>query len=71
MRLVLDTNVLVSALLGTGSPPAQLLTLWSRRRYQLLTAELQLEELHPRYAVSADPQAATAGPGRRAGQFAL
>ena len=45
MRLVLDTNVLVSALFGTGSPPAQLLALWPRGRYQLLTADLQLEEL--------------------------
>jgi putative PIN family toxin of toxin-antitoxin system len=45
MRLVLDTNVLVSALLGTGSPPSQLFALWSRGRYQLLTADLQLEEL--------------------------
>jgi putative PIN family toxin of toxin-antitoxin system len=45
MRLVLDTNVLVSALLGSGSPPAQLLTLWPRGRYQLLTADMQLEEL--------------------------
>ena len=45
MRVVLDTNVLVSALLGTGSPPAQLLALWPRGRYQLLTADLQLEEL--------------------------
>jgi len=45
MRLVLDTNVLVSALLGIGSPPAQLLALWPRGRYQLLTADLQLEEL--------------------------
>jgi putative PIN family toxin of toxin-antitoxin system len=45
MRVVLDTNVLVRALLGTGSPPARLLTLWARRRYQLLTADLQLEEL--------------------------
>jgi uncharacterized protein len=45
MRLVLDTNVLVSAFLDTGSPPAQLLALWSRGRYQLLTADLQLEEL--------------------------
>jgi uncharacterized protein len=45
MRLVFDTNVLVSALLGTGSAPAQLLALWQRGRYQLLTADLQLEEL--------------------------
>ena len=45
MRLVLDTNVLVSALSGTGSSAAQLLALWPRGRYQLLTADLQLEEL--------------------------
>jgi len=45
MRLVLDTNVLVSALLGVGSSAAQLLALWPRGRYQLLTADLQLEEL--------------------------
>ena len=45
MRLVLDTNVLVSALLGKDSPPAQLLAHWPRGRYQLLSAALQLEEL--------------------------
>jgi len=45
MRLVLDTNVLVSGLFGTGSPPAQLLALWPRGRFQLLTADLQIEEL--------------------------
>jgi putative PIN family toxin of toxin-antitoxin system len=45
MRMVLDTNVLVSALLIETSLPAQLLTQWRRERFDLLTADLQLEEL--------------------------
>jgi len=45
MRVVLDTNVLVSALLIETSLPAQLLTQWRRGRFDLLTADLQLEEL--------------------------
>jgi predicted nucleic acid-binding protein len=45
MRRVLDTSVLVSAWLGTGSPSAQLLARWPRGRCRPLTADLQLEEL--------------------------
>jgi len=45
MRVVLDTNVLVSALLIETSLPAQLLIQWRRGRFDLLTADLQLEEL--------------------------
>jgi len=45
MRVVLDTNVLVSALLIETSLPAQLITQWRRGRFDLLTADLQLEEL--------------------------
>jgi putative PIN family toxin of toxin-antitoxin system len=45
MRVVLDTNVLVSALLIETSLPAQLLTQWRRGRFDLLTSDLQLEEL--------------------------
>ena len=45
MRLVVDTNLLVSALLVGASLPAQLLTLWRQNRFALLTAEDQLEEL--------------------------
>jgi putative PIN family toxin of toxin-antitoxin system len=43
MRVVLDTNVLVSALLIETSLPAQLLTPWRHGRFDLLTADLQLE----------------------------
>ena len=46
MRVVLDTNILVSALLLESSLPAQLLTYWRRGRFELLTATPQFEELY-------------------------
>jgi putative PIN family toxin of toxin-antitoxin system len=45
MRVVLDTNVLVSALLVESSLPGQLIAHWRRGRFALLTAALQLDEL--------------------------
>lgn len=45
MRLVVDTNVLVSALLGGTSLPAHLITLWREGRFDLLTSSEQLDEL--------------------------
>jgi hypothetical protein len=45
VRVVLDTNVLVSALLVESSLPAHLITYWRRGRFTLLTAAPQLEEL--------------------------
>lgn len=45
MRIVIDTNVLISALLIPSSAPAQLLILWREGRFLLLTAKPQLEEL--------------------------
>lgn len=45
MRVVLDTNVLVSALLVESSLPAQFITHWRKGRFTLLTAAPQLEEL--------------------------
>lgn len=45
MRVVIDTNVLISALLSLTSPPAALVTLWRAGRFTLLTAEPQLDEL--------------------------
>lgn len=45
MRVVIDTNILVSALLSGHSPPAKLLTHWRQGRFSLLTCEEQLEEL--------------------------
>ncbi len=45
MRVVLDTNVLVSALLLESSPPGQLIINWRQGRFVLLTAAPQLDEL--------------------------
>ncbi len=45
MRVVLDTNVLISALLSTRSISAQLVTVWRRGAFQLLTCDLQLQEM--------------------------
>jgi len=45
VRLVVDTNILVSALLAAASLPAQLIVLWRAGRFQLLTAAEQLDEL--------------------------
>ncbi len=45
MRLVIDTNILVSALLAATSLPAHLITLWHEGRFDLLTSAEQLDEL--------------------------
>ncbi|MEM9352889.1 MAG: putative toxin-antitoxin system toxin component, PIN family [Planctomycetota bacterium] len=45
MRVVLDTNVLVSALLKHGGPPEQLLELWEDGSFELVTSQAQTEEL--------------------------
>ncbi len=45
MRVVLDTNVLISALLQDRSLPFQLVALWRQGRIALLTSDEQLDEL--------------------------
>lgn len=45
MRLVVDTNILISALLASSSLPAQLIVLWREGRFDLLTSAAQLDEL--------------------------
>ena len=45
MRVLLDTNVLLSALLVRGTPPDRLYEAWRRGRFDLVSCELQLEEL--------------------------
>lgn len=45
MRLVIDTNVLISALLAETSLPAHLIVLWRQGRFDLLTSAGQLDEL--------------------------
>ncbi|MBK1632341.1 putative toxin-antitoxin system toxin component, PIN family [Thiohalocapsa halophila] len=45
MRVILDTNVLLSALLVRGSAPDQLYRFWLAGRFDLATCSRQLEEL--------------------------
>lgn len=45
MRLVVDTNILISALLAASSLPAHLIVLWRESRFDLLTSADQLDEL--------------------------
>lgn len=45
MRVVLDTNILVSALISRSGPPGQLLTLVQQRRATLVTSCAQIDEL--------------------------
>ena len=45
MRLVIDTNVLISALFSSTSLPTHLIELWRRGLFDLLTSAEQLDEL--------------------------
>jgi len=45
VRLVIDTNVLISALLSGTSLPAHLIVLWREGKFELLTSAGQLKEL--------------------------
>jgi putative PIN family toxin of toxin-antitoxin system len=45
MRVVLDTNILLSALINRHGTPARLITAWREHRYHLLTSTEQLLEL--------------------------
>lgn len=46
MRLVLDINVLLSALMVRGTPPSRLCDLWRERRFELAACALRLDELN-------------------------
>ena len=45
MRIVLDTNIIISGLLSKTGPPSQLLRLWLEGKFELATSKAQLEEL--------------------------
>lgn len=45
MRIVLDTNVLISALIRSDGPPGQLLRLWQEGAFTLITSLAQRDEL--------------------------
>jgi putative PIN family toxin of toxin-antitoxin system len=45
MRVILDTNVLLSALMTTATPPDLLYEAWTAGRFTLLISDQQLDEL--------------------------
>jgi putative PIN family toxin of toxin-antitoxin system len=45
VRILLDTNVLVSACLSRASPPGQLFDLWRHLAFELVMSDHQLDEL--------------------------
>ncbi len=63
MRVVLDTNILVSALISRSGPTDRLYVAWRNRRYELVTSIEQLDEFrrvtrYPRVRRLIDPNAA-------------
>ena len=45
LRVVIDTNILISGLLAAGSLPARLIVLWRLGRFNMLTSMAQLDEM--------------------------
>lgn len=45
MRVILDTNILLSALMTRGTPPDRLYEAWRHGRFGLVSTERQIEEL--------------------------
>ena len=63
MRIVLDTNLLVSALISRTGPTDRLYVAWTKQRYELVTSNEQLDEFrrvtrYPRVKKLIDPSAA-------------
>lgn len=44
MRVVLDTGILIAALITRDTPPDRIYQAWRKRRFTLITSEWQLEE---------------------------
>lgn len=45
MRVVLDSNILFSALISPHGPPHRIYLAWRARRFELVTCSIQLEEI--------------------------
>jgi len=45
MRVIVDTNVLIAALISRHSPPETIYRAWRSGRFELVTSQLQLDEL--------------------------
>jgi len=48
MRLILDTNILLSALLSPLGPPAKLLDAWESKVFRLVACDALIAELRER-----------------------
>jgi putative PIN family toxin of toxin-antitoxin system len=44
MRVVLDTGILIAALITADTPPDRIYRAWRKKRFTLITSEWQLEE---------------------------
>ena len=44
MRVVLDTGILIAALITTDTPPSLIYLAWRKKRFELVTSEWQLDE---------------------------
>lgn len=44
MRVVLDTSILIAALITSGTPPDRIYQAWRRKRFELVTSRWQLDE---------------------------
>ena len=45
MRVILDTNILIAALVSRGTPPDRLYQGWRAGQFKLITLELQIDEI--------------------------
>lgn len=64
MRVILDTNVLLAALISARGAPDQIYRAWRAARFELLTSRVQLDELR---RVSRYPKLKTILPAHRVG----
>lgn len=64
MRVILDTNVLLGALISPHGPPDTIYRAWRAARFELVTSNAQLDELR---RVSRYPKLKTILPAHRVG----
>ena len=64
MRVILDTNVLLSALISPYAPPDTIYNAWRAARFELVTSVVQLDELR---RVSRYPKLKAVLPAHRVG----
>lgn len=44
MRVVLDTGILIAALITVDTPPDKIYKAWKKKRFELFTSDWQLDE---------------------------